>query len=376
MPSRILAMFGPAIAACAAWLPGTIAADEETARLSAYHVRVDRAVERGLAFLAAQQVTPGKAAETKQPYLAGSFRGWHEPGNTGIASLCVMAFLSKGYTPGEGRYGPVIDRGIDYVLSTQQKNGLLYCEKHQGNRMALMYSHAISTLLLAEASGMVDPQRQRRIDAVLPRALELLLSAQNVRKSADHAGGWRYEPTSTDSDLSLTGWAIMALRAGRLNGAPVPKENIANAVKYILKCRNKDNGFSYQRRQGSTIGLTGCAVLCLELCGEHGNAAVSPAGDFILAHLPKGNDGGMKSYYAFYYCSQAMFQLGSRHWETWAPRMYDILLEAQKPGGAWPGGEVGETYNTAMSILAMTVAYRQLPIYHRDDTYERDASGP
>jgi hypothetical protein len=357
-----------------ACLAGIACADEESARLAAYHQRVDQAVERGLAFLATQQVSAIQAGENRLPGLAGSFRGWHEPGNTGITSLGVMAFLSKGYTPGAGRYGAVINHGIDYVLSTQQASGLI--ARRQASQNGIMYSHSISTLLLAEASGMVDPSRQRRIDDALPKALALLLAAQNVEKPDAHAGGWRYSPITVDSDLSLTGWAIMALRAGRLNGAPIPKENAAKAVEYILKCRRADGGFAYQPGQGATVGLTGCAVLCLELCGEHGNTAVTPAGDFILAHMPDRNDGGMKTYYAFYYCSQATFQLGSRYWETWAPRMYDSLLQTQQPNGAWPGGEVGETYNTAMSVLAMTVAYRQLPIYHRDDTYEQETPKP
>ncbi len=88
-------------------------------------------------------------------------------------------------------------------------------------------------------------------------------------KGPDHVGGWRYNPTSNDSDLSLTGWSIMALRAGRLNGVPVPKQNIQQAVQYIHKCRiDQDGGFAYQPHQGSTVGLTGSAVLCLELCGR------------------------------------------------------------------------------------------------------------
>jgi len=354
----------------AVWLSGVVRADEESPRLAAYHDRVDQAVNRGLAFLAAQQVTSIQADQAKQPYLTGSFRGW-EAGNTGITSLGVLAFLSKGYMPGPGRYGQVISRGLDYILSQQHESGLLGSIQHPGNANGTMYSHSISTLLLAEASGMVDPERQKRIDIVLPKALALLLAAQRVNKSPDHAGGWRYQPTSGDSDLSLTGWSIMALRAGKLNGVPIPKENIADAVKYILHCRmQQDGGFAYQPNQGSSVGLTGCAVLCLELCGEHGNQALAPAGEYILSHMPDRNDTSMKGYYAFYYCSQAAFQLGTRHWETWAPRMYDVLLGSQQPNGAWPGGEIGETYNTAMSVLAMTVAYRQLPIYQRDDSYE------
>jgi hypothetical protein len=350
-------------------------ADEESPRLAAYHERVDQAVNKGLTFLAAQQITRTMAEQMKEPYLAGSFRGY-EAGNTGITSLGVLAFLSKGYMPGPGRYGQVIAHGIDYVLAQQHENGLLGSIQHPGNSNGTMYAHGIATLLLTEASGMVDPERQKKIDVVLPKAMALLLAAQQVKKTPDHAGGWRYQPNSNDSDLSLTGWSIMALRAGKLNGVPIPKENIVHAVEYILRCRvEQDGGFAYQPHQGSAPGLTGCAILCLELCGEHGNKVIAPAGEYILSHLPQRGDLGMKNYYAFYYCSQASFQLGSRYWETWAPHMYDSLLVNQKPDGSWPAWEIGETYSTAMSVLAMTVAYRQLPIYQRDDSYEEGPQG-
>jgi hypothetical protein len=93
-----------------------------------------------------------------------------------------------------------------------------------------MYSHNIATLMLSEVSGMVDPERQARIDVVLPRALRIILAAQDVPKGESHAGGWRYKPTSGDSDISLAGWALASLRSSRNNGAPVPKESIEKAV--------------------------------------------------------------------------------------------------------------------------------------------------
>ena len=68
--------------------------------------------------------------------------------------------------------------------------------------------------------------------------------------------------------------------------------------------------------------------------------------------------------YATYYCSQGMFQLGGKYWETFAPAMYDDLLRKQKPNGAWSTNQ-GEVYPTAMYVLALTVSYRQLPIYQR-----------
>jgi hypothetical protein len=41
-----------------------------------------------------------------------------------ITALCVMAFLSAGHVPGEGKYGGNIERGIKYVSDSQQQNGV------------------------------------------------------------------------------------------------------------------------------------------------------------------------------------------------------------------------------------------------------------
>src|SRR5262245_49993278 len=71
--------------------------------------QLDSATDRGLAFLATKQ------------RRNGSF-DTPEIGQPGVTSLCVLAFLSRGHVPHEGRYGQQIDRAIDYVLSTQQNN--------------------------------------------------------------------------------------------------------------------------------------------------------------------------------------------------------------------------------------------------------------
>ena len=316
---------------------------------------MDEAIEKGLAYL----------AKSQEP--AGSFSSPSIPGDTGVSSLCVLAFLAKGHTPGNGRYGELLNKGIDYVLSCQQQNGLLLrnCSHH-----GPMYSHCISTLMLAEVSGMVDAERQKKIDVVLAKALKLILDAQRIPKAPDHAGGWRYAPDSHDSDLSLTGWAVMALRAARLNGAPVPKEAVDNAVAYVLKNRRPDGGFSYMPGGGSGPALAGASILCLELCGHHGHEATKTGGDYILKTMPTSLGNRYLFFYQVYYCSQAMFQLGGKYWEAWAPRMYDVLLASQLPDGSWPTDShqstaAAPTYSTAMAVLAMGVPYQQLPIYQR-----------
>ena len=342
---------------------GPAASDVESPELAKYKKPLEASVDRALAYLATAQIPPG------QP-LAGAFESPGLPGSPGVTSLCVMAFLSKGHTPGTGTYGEVINRGIDYVLTTYNASDSLLMRPNRKPPEETMYSHCIGTLMLAEVSGMVDPERQRKIDAVLPKALNVIVSAQRVRKGSRDAGGWRYYPNSRDSDLSLTGWAVMALRAGRLNGAAVPKECIDKAVLFIMNCRIPSGGFRYTNIRGNCVGLTGVGVLCLELCGRHGDPATTAGGDYLLRLMPgaiqKGDSTGYYSY-GMYYCSQAMFQLGGRYWETWAPVMYETLMKSQHADGAWPADVVsaGQACSTAMAVLAMTVSYRQLPIYQR-----------
>lgn len=352
-----------------AWPAWAYAQDDQAVQLrERYQSRTDEAVRQGLAWLQSRQLTPDQAAPI-HPGLSGSFRDEFVPGNTGVTALAVMAFLAQGNLPGQGPYGETLNQGIDYLLSQQLDNGLIISREARGRRSEMMYSHSIATLLLCEVSGMLDERRQRKVDEVLPRALLVLLQAQKVPKPAAHAGGWRYAPGARDSDLSLTGWAIMALRAARQNGAAIPDEQIADAIEYILKCRRDDGAFSYMPGMGvGTPSMTGLAILCLELCGEHGHEAIEPAAAFLRQHQPAPQD--HHRHFAFYYCAQAMFQLGGEHWNHFAPIMYETLLEEQNADGSWGDSQVGSysnTYKTSLAILTLTVAARQLPIYQRDE---------
>ena len=315
---------------------------------------VERAVDRALAFL----------AETQGP--DGTYRDSYGR-SVGIVSLVGMAYLSAGHTPGHGPYADNIERCLDYVLAGQQPNGLLD-RKDSGH--GLMYAHNIATLFLSECSGMVSPEQQEAIDRVLPRATQLILSAQAIPKKENHRGGWRYKPTSTDSDRSCSGWALMALRSAKLNGAPVPDEAIALAVEYVFRNHDKEQGrFGYTDPWGNSETLTGCGLLCLELTGYHGTESTFRAGDYIL----ESREEMLKSaheFYGNYYNAQAMFQLGGRYWEEYADWMYGHYISQQQTNGAWSNGRNGSTYGTSMMVLSFTVPYRQLPIYQRDETVD------
>jgi hypothetical protein len=299
----------------------TARSDEESEALLKYKEPIDTSIDKALDYLASQQ------AEN------GSFPGQYGQ-TTAVAALSGMAFLSKGYTPGLGPYGENINRCIDYVLSNEQvRDGkpsgyLLHSPKGR------MYAHCISTLFLSEVSGMIDPSRQERIDDVLPRALSLILTAQRVPKEARFKGGWRYHPPSHDADLSLTGWAIMALRSARLNGAAIPIESIDNAVGFVIRCvplsTDREEGFSCKPSLGGKPTMTGVGILCLMLCGRHDDQMLPRAGDYMLAqNLHQGREGN-HFFYGIYYGSQASFQLGGKYWDNWATGMYENSLQHQQ----------------------------------------------
>jgi len=336
-----------AAAAAALLLPGEpVSADKAEDALAKYDKPVDQAIDRALVFLAKQQLK------------TGAFRCGRSP--VAVTGLSVMAFLAKGHTPGVGPYGEVINKGIDFLLTQQRKNGVFPPQ---------MYSHAIATLTLSEVSGMVDEQRQEKIDPALGKALKVIVAAQKVKKGKPHQGGWRYAPNSADSDISCTGWALMSLRSARNNGAEIPKSAIDQAVQFVTNCRFRDGGFGYQPGGASGLARTGTALLCLELCGKHRDKLSLGAGDWILKHLPK-SFGEAFFYYGLYYSSQGMFQLGGEHWVRFATHMYEMMLKFQRKDGSWPQGssheaQAGPCYATAMAVLAMSVTYRQLPIYQR-----------
>ncbi len=314
-----------------------------------YQRAFDDAVDRGLTFLAKAQAKNGSIGEPNTP---------------AITALAVMAFLARGYTPGLPPYGDVINRGIDFILTTPDAKGAMMGGRGQ------MYSHNIACLMLSEASGMVDPERQALIDVALPRAIRVTLDAQDVNKTEDKIGGWRYSPTDSDSDISHSGWALAALRSARNNGAPVPKEAIEKAVKYILRCRTPGNGFAYQPGGGPNLARTGIGLLCLELAGRHRDEVTLKAGQYILEAFKKNQtfQGETSAYYAMYYITNGMFQLGGAEWEAFAPLLYNRVLTTQLENGSWPvpgGHENDSSYCTSMAILSLSVSYRQLPIYQR-----------
>ncbi|MGI5870016.1 MAG: prenyltransferase [Kiritimatiellia bacterium] len=332
-------------------------AAQARAQDKAFEEEIDRSIDNGLAYLASVQLSDG------------AFPGTHGKGGA-ISALAGMAFLAKGHVPGADQYGVCINKSIDYILGLPDEKGY-FGTVQEGN--GKMYAHSICTLFLSEVSGMVDAPRQARLDDVLPKAVKILLDAQNVKKNARDTGGWRYAQTSSDSDMSCSGWALMALRSCRLNGGRVPSDAIERAVAYVKRHHNAGQGhFVYQQGNESyAVTLTGAGILCLELCGRHNDPDSLRAARYLL-RVYRELENQNNAYYGMYYTSQGLFQIGGEGWQVFSNWMYRTWIPKQGGDGGWGGHEVSRPYCTSLMILAFTVPYRQLPIYQRDETVDED----
>ena len=324
----------------------------------------EEAIDRGLAYLASNQSQAGGWAADAFPDRKRA------TGDPAITSLAVMAFLSAGHVPGEGKYARTVERGIRFVMDAQQKNGLIALPTAGYTEM---YCHGICTLMLAEAAGMTDAGTADDLKDRLERAVRVVLKAQ--RQDTRDAGGWRYQVTGFDADLSVTGWQLMALRAARNLGCDIPQDRIKAAVEYVKKCHDaRTGGYTYTIGGNVTPACTGTGILSLELSGKeyHKTHEALRAGSYLLQHPP--DPAQPHFFYGLYYTSQAMFQLGDNYWAEYRPKLHGLLLKANPPrvNGAWYGkgfddSTYGPAYATAMAVLSLTVEYRFLPIYQREE---------
>ena len=338
-----------ALAVCCATLaaPRALHADDDT---GAIPPEVESAVDRGLEWLAKAQQRDGS---------------WNGGGTASAAStgLAAMAFMARGHVPGQGPYGENINRAIDALLAMQAPDGIIV----ESAQSQPMYDHGICTVALCEAYGMLDDRRQPLVRTAISKAVARILAAQRIAKNENDQGGWRYTPTSVDSDTSVSGWQLMALRGASNAGAAIPETAIANGINYIQRRATAGGGFAYGPSRGggdsADSALTGTGVLALSLMGKSNTREVIAGGDYLLRNIS--NDLRHSYYfYTVYYCSQAAWQLGGNYWPILNKTISADLRRKQGADGSW-SGEINESYCTSMAILALTVPYRYLPIYQR-----------
>lgn len=302
---------------------------------------VEMIYERGLTWLASKQSDEG---------------GW--PGGNdgpGVNGICVMAFLASGDDPNFGKYARNIRRGLRSILKSQQDSGYF---PHS------MYHHGFAMLALSEAYGAVDEAllwEGEKPARTISQALDLAIRLSGTSQGNNRWGGWRYSPEARDADTSVTGAMLMGLLAARNAGLKVSDEVLEAALEYMRRSTGKDGSVAYSGGfggMGDSMNRSAIATLVAAVAKQKDTSEYKATLEHIHTRLDH-QEGHYKEYFR-YYMAQALFQGDYEAWQKWNAATVRTLSETQADDGGF-----GDAYQTGMSLLAVALNYRFLPIYER-----------
>ncbi len=341
---------------------------------------LDRArvmVDRGLDFLVRSQLPDGRWRLTEYAGAtpADTPKLDSDTAATGLALLC---FLGAGHDHFSGPHRDTVRRGLEFLIAVQQDDGDLFLPADDlSNSCSWLYSHGIASIAICEAVGMTgDPL----VKPAAEKACRFITTSRHPT-----LGGWRYVPR-TDADLSVSGWMLVALRAGALAGVktdPAALEGVrmlmdasaspSDPTRYAYNVRKAD-----QRR-------TDLSVACMTAVGTlmrlHTGAASDDPGVLasakLLATMPPSygsRDQKVRDSYLWYYASQVLVHTGGNEWQTWYGSLVASLEQHQRRDGPLAGSwdAMGETpdrwgeyggrlYVTTLHLLTLEVPWRHLP---------------
>ena len=288
---------------------------------------------------------------------------WEGDRGAGVTGLCVLAMLASGEDPNFGRYATSVRRGLRHMISEQNVE--------TGYLGQSMYHHGFGMLCLAEAYGVVDDELLwtgtgggapgRKIGEALQAAVGLAEASQKGNRWR----GWRYNPDSNDADTSVSGALLVGLLAARNAGMAVTDESIQGALAYFKSSTGSNGMVAYTGGLagiGESMNRSAIATLVYAVGGKKDWKEYSATLSYISARLD--HEETAHPLYFQYYMAQALFQGDFEAWKTWNRSLVRMLDERQAPDGSFEGRR-GEAYGTAMSLLALALNYRVLPIYER-----------
>jgi hypothetical protein len=161
-------------------------------------------------------------------------------------SLSGLALLAAGYQAGRGKYGYVVRRAIDYLLSVGRRNQNGYITD-EGARSQI-HGHGFALTFLSYAYGDACTFLKRELDCdiykkIIKKAIKFAEQFQGAN------GGWGYQPGDSMEENSVTVCAVMSLRAAKEAGFRVDPKVIKKGAKYIEDCANADGSFAYNLGQ-------------------------------------------------------------------------------------------------------------------------------
>lgn len=351
--------------------------------------KIRRAIAAGLRWLKRQQQSSGNWK---------LHTGYPDPGyehlktDTGATALALLAYLGDGHDHKKrGMYRETVAKGIKWLIGVQQPNGDFHDSQELGRQTAF-YAHAQATIVICEAYALTNDETLKK---PAERALKYLVESQNPVK-----GGWKYQPQGPNSrgDLSVTGWALMALHSGRAAGLDVPQEAFELSSLFLDSVSMRDGAhYRYEpppTPRSVTPTMTAEGLLCRQFLGWPRNHPPLVDGVAYLKserNLPRWEARGTRGghVYYWYYAGHVLHNLGGKTWEDWYGKTAAMIVEHQKKTGtrkydvrgSWDTTDAkkvhygysqigGRLYMTAMCLLVL-----ELPIRHRS-LYDREEGKP
>lgn len=305
--------------------------------------------DKGLQYLVSTQTQAG-----------GWSGGQTGPGVTGLG---LMVFLASGEDPNFGKYSGNVKRAIRSLITEQDKNtGIL------GNSM---YHHGFAMLGLAEAYGAVDDRRvwpDGTKGRTIGAALELAVRAALTSQKNNSRGAWRYSPSDTEADTSVSGAVLVGLLAARNAGIEVPDTAIDKAISYYTKMTSSSGQVAYSGGLGGfneSLARISIATLVYSVAKRKDLKQFKSTLAYLVNKLEfTGSSGHGWVNYQRYYQAQALFQGDVDAWERWNKLLIRQLKSSQQADGSCPG-QHGASVSTSLSLLSLALNYRFLPIYER-----------
>jgi hypothetical protein len=337
---------------------------------------VSDSVRRATAWITSKQKPAGYINDENSQ--AEVRRGSVPSHSIAMTSLALMGLASVGHLPDSPTpEGQAAGRALRFVVDHLEPDENGYLGRSDRSRM---YGHGIITLMLTEMIGHApDEETDRKLHELVKGAIGLILRSQAVSKSEANRGGWRYEPASSDADISVSVWQLMSLRAAKNAGFEVPKSAIDAGIAYIKRSYRgergpegravSDSGFSYEPYGGRmTFSTTAAGLLSLQVAGDYEAPEVGGSARWLLSHAPE--TGEPWFFYGAYYYAQGMHQRGGEFAAVARERTERLLLSIQNADGSWQptnGNErsAGMVYATSLALLSLSVYHHFLPIYQK-----------
>ena len=286
--------------------------------------------------------------------------------DTAVTAMGLLALLRSGSSPKSGIYKDNVQRAVDWLMAKQQASGLIFEQTDAGAHRGIGYPGGIAALALCEAA-----QRGRSRQIVEAATAAMKYASDHQQGEGADKLGWRYT-VKTSGDISVSGWWIQAIVAGKRAGLPVDHDAFDGAVRFLDSVEIKgDGGSHYAYQPGKEPNKRRGAIgnLSRQLLGWKPADLQKSVETFV-------NDGGVPSWgangestdlYYWYYGTLCTFQQSGAVWDRWNTGLKKALTENQcragDDAGSWPvvgdfAGEWGRVGQTALGCLCLDVYYQ------------------